>query len=78
MDTAKLFRNGRSQAVRLPKEFAMPGDEVYVKRVDELVILIPKDADLWRSFAHGLDQFTDDFMSDGRKQGAHQNREPVE
>jgi antitoxin VapB len=77
MTTAKLFRNGRSQAVRLPKEYAMRGDEVYVKRVSGLVVLIPKDADIWESFAHSLDQFTEDFMSGARKQGAHQKREPI-
>ena len=54
MDTAKLFRNGRSEAVRLPKEFALPGDEVYVKRLDSVVVLIPKDADIWGGFVRGL------------------------
>jgi virulence-associated protein VagC len=34
VDTAKLFKNGRSQAVRLPKKYSLPGDEVYVKKVD--------------------------------------------
>jgi antitoxin VapB len=40
--TAKLFRNGRSQAVRLPKEFRVPGREVVVKRFGAMVILVPK------------------------------------
>jgi antitoxin VapB len=78
MDTAKLFRNGRSQAVRLPKEFAMAGEEVYVKRMNGIVMLIPKDTDLWRSFVQSLDQFTEDFMAEGRNQGSLQQREPVE
>ena len=42
MDTAKLFKNGRSQAVRLPKEYALSGKEVYIKRINGVVILIPK------------------------------------
>ena len=49
MDTAKLFKNGRSQAVRLPKEYALPGNEVYVKRVNGIVMLIPKQVALDRN-----------------------------
>jgi antitoxin VapB len=48
MQTAKLFKNGRSQAVRLPKEFRFEGDEVYVKRVAGGVMLLAKD-DPWAS-----------------------------
>lgn len=48
MLTAKLFRNGRSQAVRLPKEFRFEGDEVYVKKVAGGVVLLSK-ADPWAS-----------------------------
>jgi antitoxin VapB len=40
---AKLFANGRSQAVRLPKEFRMPGDEVSIRREGRRVILEPLD-----------------------------------
>ena len=50
MQTAKLFKNGRSQAVRLPKEFRFEGDEVYVKRVAGGVVLLSKD-DPWASIA---------------------------
>lgn len=77
MNTAKLFRNGRSQAVRLPKEFAMPGEEVYVKRIDGMVMLIPKDAKVWRTFVHSLDGFSEDFMADRREQGSVEQREPI-
>ena len=41
---AKLFRNGRSQAVRIPKEFRMPGDEVIIQREGEVIILRPTRA----------------------------------
>ena len=44
METAKLFMNGRSQAVRLPKEFRFNGDEVYIKKVGDAVVLIPYHA----------------------------------
>jgi len=46
MKTAKLFKNGRSQAVRLPKEFRFSGDEVGIKKVGSTVLLCPKEAAL--------------------------------
>jgi antitoxin VapB len=74
MDTAKLFLNGRSQAVRLPKEYALPGEEVYVKKVSGVVMLIPKGADPWKPFVDSLDKFSDDFMASGRAQGTIERR----
>ncbi len=47
MATAKLFRNGRSQAVRLPKEFRFEGDEVNIRRAGKRVILEPKKRRQW-------------------------------
>ncbi len=61
MTSAKLFRNGQSQAVRLPKEFALPGREVFVRHVGTAVLLVPMD-DPWSAFTAALGQFTDDFM----------------
>ena len=61
MNTAKLFKNGKSQAVRLPKQFKFEGTEVYIKRIGRNVILIPKD-DTWDSLISSLDDFSDDFM----------------
>ena len=43
METAKLFQNGRSQAVRLPKEYNFSGTEVLIQKVGASVILFPKD-----------------------------------
>ena len=43
MMTAKLFENGRSQAVRLPKEYRFNGDEVAINRSGDIVILMPKE-----------------------------------
>ena len=77
MQTAKLFRNGRSQAVRLPKDCALPGDEVYVKKIDGVVILIPKDGDPWIPFVESLDKFSDDFLSFKRDQGTFEHRETI-
>ena len=47
MPTAKLFRNGRSQAVRLPKEFRFEGEEVEIRREGDLVILAPRKRRAW-------------------------------
>lgn len=66
MKTARLFTNGRSQAVRLPKEFRFSGDEVYIRKLSGMVLLIPKD-DPWRSFVESLDEFPEGFLED-RKQ----------
>jgi antitoxin VapB len=77
MDTAKLFRNGRSQAVRLPKEYALPGDEVYVKKIDGVVILIPKNGDPWGPFIGSLDKFSDDFINFKRDQGKFERRRTI-
>ena len=65
---AKLFRNGRSQAVRLPKEFRFSGDQVRIRRVGRGVLLEPMAADLDAWFA-ALDQFgSEPFMPEGRNQ----------
>lgn len=53
---AKLFKSGRSQAVRLPKEFRMPGDRVRVRRDGSKVILEPLPADV-KSWWAELDKF---------------------
>lgn len=75
--TAKLFQNGKSQAVRLPKEFRFEGEKVYIRKVGSTVVLIPFD-DPWRPFFEGLEMFTDDFMADGRQQPAESDvREPM-
>jgi antitoxin VapB len=73
MQTARLFVNGRSQAVRLPKEYQFRGDNVYVQKIGEAVILVPFDKE-WEVFMHGLNSFSDDFMSEGRLQGTDQER----
>ena len=73
MTSAKLFRNGQSQAVRLPREFAMPGREVFVRRVGNAVLLVPS-ADPWTGFEAALSAFSDDFMTE-RTQPALDERE---
>ena len=62
--TAKLFQNGQSQAVRLPKEFRFDNlKEVFIKKINGMVVLIPKsDKTIWGSMFDTLDDFSDDFM----------------
>ena len=72
---AKLFRNGRSQAVRLPKEFRFEGTQVRVRRVAEGVLLQPLITDIKEWFAE-LDRLTDgSFFKEGRNQPATPRRE---
>lgn len=72
MQTAKLFENGRSQAVRLPKECRFSGDEVFVRKYEDIVILFPKRS-AWAPLVRSLDKFTDDFMAE-RNQPEQQER----
>jgi antitoxin VapB len=65
---AKLFRNGRSQAVRLPREFRFEGEEVRIRRVPEGILLEPLIPDAPKWFAE-LDRLNlEPFMKKGRKQ----------
>lgn len=76
MMTAKLFENGRSQAVRLPKECRFSGDEVAVNKVGDIVLLMPKE-NKWAGFLNSLELFSDDFMVDGREPFESQERESL-
>ncbi|MBO7425382.1 MAG: AbrB/MazE/SpoVT family DNA-binding domain-containing protein [Clostridiales bacterium] len=76
MMTAKIFENGRSQAVRLPKECRFNTDEVMVNKIGEIVILAPK-SDNWESFAKAIDMFSDDFLEDGRAPQYNTERESL-
>lgn len=73
MKTAKLFKNGDSQAVRLPKEFRFAGDEVLIKRSGSAVVLLPKSKS-WDSLIESLSKFSPDFMT-ARDQPPEQTRE---
>ena len=76
MMTAKLFENGRSQAVRLPKECRFNGDEVSINKLGDIVILMPKDHK-WAGLLSSLELFSDDFMREGREQPVVQEREAL-
>ena len=76
MMTAKVFENGRSQAIRLPKECRFSSDEVMVNKIGDIVILLPKQ-NKWDSFMRTIDMFSDDFMADGRATDMVQEREEL-
>ncbi len=75
MDRAKLFQNGSSQAVRLPKKFRIPGNEVKIFKQGNRVILEPIET-TWDPLFESLSEFPEDFMEDGRNQPGMQKREP--
>jgi len=74
MNTAKLFQSGNSQAVRLPKEIRLPGSEVKMFRRGNQVILEPFETTGDPLF-DSLNQFSEDFMKDGRNQPPVQTRD---
>ena len=76
MEIAKLFANGNSQAVRLPKECRFVGDEVYAQKVGDAVLLLPKDR-VWETFLEGLNGFTGDYLAEGRAVDADVSRESL-
>lgn len=76
MMTAKVFENGRSQAVRLPKECRFSSEEVLVNKIGDIVLLIPK-TNKWDSFMKAIDMFSDDFMAGGRESDVVQEREEL-
>ena len=76
MKIAKVFKNGGSQAIRLPKECRFSSDEVMVNKIGDIVILLPKQ-NKWESFMRAIDMFSDDFMEDGRTTDIVQEREAL-
>jgi antitoxin VapB len=66
MQTAKVFKNGRSQAIRLPKEFRVEADEVYLKRTPEGFLVMTRDP--WEIFFEGVQELSDNFLVKGRSQ----------
>ena len=75
MKTAKLFKNGDSQAVSLPKEFRFQGTEVFLQRMGNAVVLLPKTKS-WETLIGSLAKFPSDFMSDREQPREAELREP--
>jgi len=74
---AKVFKNGRSQAIRIPKELRVAAKEVYIEKDGDTLIIRPIHDDKWDSFFNELDKVdTSDFMID-REQLPIQNKEII-
>ena len=65
MSTTHVFTIGRSQAIRIPKEYRLPNEDIFINRVGNTITLTPVSK-LRESFMQGLQMFTDDFMAEGR------------
>ena len=74
MNVAKIFKTGRSQAVRLPKEYRFKGRQVVVKKMYDMVILYPRGKG-WDLLAKGIQHFTDDFMAERDQPPSDHGRE---
>lgn len=74
MEFAKVFENGRSQAIRLPKKYRFSDKEVVVSRLGDSIILTPKDK-LWDTFLTAINGFTDDCFEEGRPEYAESKRD---
>lgn len=76
MKTARIVTNGRNQTVILPEEFEFDTKEVFIKKVDNVVLLIPKK-DSWSSLTNSLEKFSEDFL-ESRPVPEVQKRDPLE
>ena len=76
MMTAKVFENGRSQAIRLPKAYRFDEKEVAVHKVGDVLMVMPKEKS-WDGLLASLDLFSDDFMAEERNQDELQERESL-
>ena len=62
--TARVFTSGNSQAIRLPKEFRLETDEVFINRSGDSLILTPR-MNSWKGFVEGFSGFSEDFAVQG-------------
>ncbi|OQY00916.1 MAG: SpoVT/AbrB-like protein [Desulfobacteraceae bacterium 4572_130] len=78
MQTAKLFINGRSQAVRLPKAYRFHGNEVYIKKEINGVLLIPKNQSAWDFWEENLMKYNEPFMTQRNQPNMEQKRDNLD
>lgn len=57
----KIFNNRNSQAVRLPKEFRFESKEVIIRKVENGVLLMSQDKNIWKNWFDNLEEFSEDF-----------------
>ena len=75
MKTAQIIQDSQGQFIRLPNEVHIEGQQVYIKKIGNLIVLFP-EKNLWQSFFESLDLFTDDYMEE-RLQPQEQKREEL-
>jgi antitoxin VapB len=73
MFTTKVFRSGNSQAIRIPKEYQIDGEELYINKIGNTIVIFPKN-DPWDLFKKSLTDFSDDYFISGRNQPEMQKR----
>ncbi|MDR0230566.1 MAG: antitoxin [Dysgonamonadaceae bacterium] len=73
MLTTKVFKSGNSQAVRIPKEYQIDSDELYINKIGNAIVIFPKN-DPWKLFKESLADFSDDYFAGGRNQPEMQKR----
>jgi antitoxin VapB len=73
MLTTKVFRSGNSQAIRIPKEYQIDGEELYINKIGNTIVIFPKN-DPWDLFKKSLTDFSDDYFISGRNQPEMQKR----
>jgi antitoxin VapB len=78
LEKAKIFMNGRSQAVRLPKKFRFKGSEVYIKKTEEGVLLIPKNNSIWDVWEKNLIKYNNRFIDDRNQPDLQQGRSDLD
>lgn len=61
MEKTKIFKSGNSQAIRLPKKYRISGDEVFIKKVGDVLLILPQNS-AWNSMVESLKIFSNDFM----------------
>ncbi|MBR0409316.1 MAG: AbrB/MazE/SpoVT family DNA-binding domain-containing protein [Clostridia bacterium] len=76
METARVFSNGRSQAVRIPKEYRFHTDEVFINKIGDALVLTPVHA-LAEAFDKGAAMLTDDFLAEGVPESIASEREKL-
>ena len=74
MLTTKVFQSGNSQAIRIPKEYKIDADELFINKIGNTIVIFPKN-DPWEVFKESLSGFSDDYFVDGRNQPKLQKRE---
>lgn len=79
METAKVFMNGRSQAVRLPKAFRLEGSEVFIKKTAQGVLLVPKEQSVWDVWEQNMNRHNDEpFMEQRNQPDEQQHRDGLD